>query len=119
MMKRNIAVWILQVVVAAAFLAAGSSKLAGAAPMVQVFEAVGFGQWFRYLTGLLEIGGAILLLIPGLASFGAITLATVGFGAILAHLLLLGGNAVPAIALFIAAASIARLRREQLRVIAA
>jgi hypothetical protein len=32
--------------------------------MVDVFERVGFGQWFRYLIALLELGGAALLLWP-------------------------------------------------------
>ncbi len=29
------------------------------------FEALGFGQWFRYVTGLIEVGGAIALWLPG------------------------------------------------------
>jgi len=48
-----------------AFVAAGSAKLLGAEMMVQTFEAVGVGQWFRYVTGIIEIGGAALLWVRG------------------------------------------------------
>lgn len=57
--------------------------------MVQMFDAIGVGQWFRYVTGGLEVGSAILLLIPGLAGFGAVLLACTMVGAILTHLTVL------------------------------
>ena len=31
--------------------------------MVEMFDKIGLGQWFRYLTGGLEVTGAILLLV--------------------------------------------------------
>src|SRR4051794_31962104 len=31
---------------------------------IESFEKVGLGQWFRYLTGLLEVAGGVGLLIP-------------------------------------------------------
>ena len=40
---------------AAMFLAAGVPKLLGAPVMVQMFNAIGIGQWFRYLTGSIEV----------------------------------------------------------------
>ena len=42
--------------VATAFLAAGAAKLADAAYMVQLFDQIGVGQCFRYVTGV-EIAG--------------------------------------------------------------
>ncbi|MFT4742693.1 MAG: putative oxidoreductase, partial [Yoonia sp.] len=48
-----------------AFVAAGVSKLVGVEVMVQTFEGVGIGQWFRYVTGAIEICGAILLWVNG------------------------------------------------------
>jgi len=52
---RQITLWILSGLVGLAFLWAGGAKLAGAAAMVELFDKVGRGQWFRYLTGLLKM----------------------------------------------------------------
>ena len=41
----------------------GFFKLSGDPRMVGLFDAIGVGQWFRYVTGSLEVLGAILLLI--------------------------------------------------------
>jgi putative oxidoreductase len=86
---KNIALWVVQVLLACAFIAAGEPKLAGAPMMVQVFDTIGAGQWFRYVTGGLEVGSAILLLIPGLAGIASVLLACVMVGAILTHLTVL------------------------------
>jgi putative oxidoreductase len=109
-MKKNVALWVLQIAVAAMFVAAAVPKLAGAPMMVQEFDALGFGQWFRYLTAVLEIGGAALLIVPALAGVGALVLAVVMVGAIVAHVLVLGGTALPAIVLLAATLTIAWLR---------
>jgi uncharacterized membrane protein YphA (DoxX/SURF4 family) len=58
---KTIGFWALKLVLAAFFLFTGGAKLTGLPAMVEVFERVGFGQWFRYLTGILEVGGAALL----------------------------------------------------------
>ena len=86
---KNIGLWVVQVLLACAFVSAGEPKLAGAPMMVQMFDAIGVGQWFRYVTGGLEVGSAILLLIPGLAGPGAVLLACTMVGAILTHLTVL------------------------------
>src|SRR2546422_6439656 len=69
-----IALWGVQAVIAGMFLLAGGSKLAGAAAMVALFDAVGVGQWFRYVTGGIEVVSAVALLVPLLAPFGAVAL---------------------------------------------
>jgi uncharacterized membrane protein YphA (DoxX/SURF4 family) len=74
---KMIALWVLRVVVGLAFLAAGGSKLAGAPAMVAMFAKIGFGQWFRILTGLLEVTAAIGLFIPSYTLYAAATLAVV------------------------------------------
>jgi putative oxidoreductase len=112
-MKKNMTLWVLQIAVAAMFVAAAVPKLAGAPMMVQEFDALGFGQWLRYLTAVLEIGGATLLIVPVLASIGALVLAIVMVGAILAHIAVLGGSALPAMVLLAATLTIAWLRRAQ------
>src|SRR5438105_15215735 len=97
----NIVLWTLQILAAAAFLLAGGSKLAGVAPMVEMFDKIGIGQWFRYLTGGLEVTGAILLLIPTTVMFGGVLLVMTMVGAIATHLFVLGGSPAPAIVLFV------------------
>jgi putative oxidoreductase len=109
----NIIAWVLQVLVALAFLAAGGSKLAGAKPTIDAFDKIGIGQWFRILTGSLELIGAIALLIPRLRFYGAVLLLVVMIGAITAHLTVLGGNPTAAIVLLAFSGTIAYLRRPQ------
>ena len=101
---RTIALWVLRVLLAAAFIAAGGAKLTGAPAMVEMFEKVGVGQWFRIVTGAIEISGAILLLIPRLTFYGAGLLLLVMIGAVTAHLTVLGGNPAPALMLLVLAA---------------
>jgi uncharacterized membrane protein YphA (DoxX/SURF4 family) len=110
----NIALWTLQVLVALAFIAAGAGKLLGSPDMVAVFDAVGIGQWFRYVTGALEVLGALLLVIPGKTAFGAVLLASVMAGAVVAHLTVLPTAPTAPLALFALTALIAWGRRSQL-----
>ena len=81
---------VLKALLGVAFLAAGGAKLAGAPAMVAVFEKLGAGQWFRYVTGVLEIAGAIGLFLPRFTRSAAALLALVMIGAIAAHLIKLG-----------------------------
>jgi len=112
MSKRvNVTLWILQILAALAFLLAGGSKLAGAQQMVDTFEKIGVGQWFRYLTGFLEVTGAIGLLIPRYTFYAAALLATVMIGAVITHLAVLGGSPAPAIVLLLITGAIAYFRR--------
>jgi putative oxidoreductase len=95
-----IALWSLQVGLAALFFFAGGSKLAGAPAMVALFDAIGVGQWFRYVTGLIEVVSAVALLVPALAPFAALLLVSTMAGAIATHLFVVGGSpAVPGVLL--------------------
>jgi len=113
----TIIAWILQILAAAAFLSAGYPKLMGAKMMVDMFDAIGVGQWFRYLTGAIEVGSAILLLLPGRAIFGAILLICTMVGAILTHFLVLHTPPTGPVGLLVLVAIIAWLRWDQLRVL--
>ena len=108
---RLITLWILSGLVALAFLGAGGAKLAGAAAMVELFDKVGRGQRFRYLTGLLEVAGAIGLLIPRYAFYAAGLLAIVMVGAIIAHVTVLGTSPAVPVVLLILSGTIAWLRK--------
>ncbi len=79
--------------------------------MVAMYDKIGVGQWFRYVTGLLEVSGAIALLIPRATFYGAALLAVVMVGAIISHLTILGGSPAAPAFLLLLTATIAYLRR--------
>ena len=97
---RRVTLWALTIVAAGMFLLAGTLKLTGVGMEVQLFAAIGIGQWFRYLTGLIEVASALALFVPSIAVFGALALAATMVGAIATHLFVVGGSpAMPAILL--------------------
>ena len=102
--SKRMGFWALKIVLALVFLAAGGAKLAGAEYMVGIFDKIGIGQWFRIVTGICEVGGGILLLVPRTTFYGAALLTCVMLGAITAHLTVLGGNPTPAVVLLILSA---------------
>jgi putative oxidoreductase len=109
-----IALWVTQIAVAGMFLLAGGLKLTGAPAMVALFGAIGVGQWFRYLTGTIEVVSAVALLVPAFAPFGALVLVPTMIGAIATHLFIVGGSPAPATVLLIGSLGIAWARRGQL-----
>jgi uncharacterized membrane protein YphA (DoxX/SURF4 family) len=109
----NVVLWVLQIAAAGMFLMVGFLKLSGDAQLVGLFEAIGLGQWFRYLTGTLEVAGAILLLIPRTSGLGALMLAGVMVGAVVTHVFIVGGNPWPAIILLVATGLVAWSRRQR------
>ena len=108
----NVALWILQIAAAAMFLMVGYLKLSGNEQQVGLFQAIGIGQWFRYLTGSLEVAGAILLLIPRTSGLGALLLAGVMAGAIITHFFV-GGSPLMAITLLVVTTIVAWRRRQR------
>ncbi|HWO92469.1 MAG TPA: DoxX family protein [Methylomirabilota bacterium] len=108
---RLITLWTLSGLVALTFIGAGGAKLAGAAVMVDLFAKVGLGQWFRYVTGLLEVAAGIGLLMPRSAFYSAVLLALVMAGASTAHLTVLGTSPAAPVALFVLTGIIAYLRK--------
>jgi putative oxidoreductase len=107
----NVTLWVLQILMAALYLMAGTSKLRGVPMMVAQFAQLGVGQWFRYFTGCVEVTGAILLLVPRLCSFGGFLIACTMTGAIVARITVLHGNMVGDAVLLLIAATIAWNRR--------
>ena len=109
----NVVLWVLQIAAAGMFLMVGFLKLSGNAQLVGLFEAIGLGQWFRYLTGSLEVLGAIMLLVPRLSGLGALLLVGVMLGAVPTHLFVVGGSPLPAIILLIVTGVTAWGRRKR------
>jgi putative oxidoreductase len=109
----SVGLWVVRGLLALVFVGAGGAKLYGVPMMVQEFEHIGLGQWFRYLTGALELLGALLILTPSLAAFGALLLIGIMTGAIITHLFVIGGSPVPALVLLVLSAVVAYARRGQ------
>ena len=109
----NWALWAVQLYVAFSFLMAGWAKLSGVPMMVGLFQAIGIGQWFRYVTGSLEIAGAVLVLIPALCGIGGLVLTGVMLGAVATHLFVIGGSPAAAATLLILAILITAGRWER------
>jgi uncharacterized membrane protein YphA (DoxX/SURF4 family) len=111
---KTIGFWLLKILLATLFLFTGGAKLAGLPTMVDVFERVGFGQWLRYFTALLELGGAALLLWPSTTIVGALLLMIVSVGAFLAQLLLLHEDIIHTIVMMLVLGAIVWTHRDQL-----
>ena len=101
----NMALWVLQGLLAAVFVMAAGAKLAGVEVMVKQFDAIGLGQWFRYLTAILEIVAAVLLLIPRRSGYGAVLLMVIMIGAAGAHVFVFKDSPAPPL-VFLALASV-------------
>ncbi len=85
-MRNTIVGWILSGLLAAGFLLAGVPKLLSAPMVVQEFGLLGYPLWFMTLTGVLEVLGAILVLIPRTAFAGALLFVCIMLGALYSHL---------------------------------
>lgn len=83
---KRVMVRLVSIVVAAMFIMAGGSKLAGLPMHVEHFQKWGYPDWFRILIGLVEIAGGAALLIPRQSSFAAAGLAVIMLGAVYTHL---------------------------------
>jgi len=105
----------LRVLLTVAFFGAGAAKLAGVDMMIQTFDLIGWGQWFRYVTGAIEVGCAILLWIPGRQALAAALLGATMVGAVIAHFtVLVAAEGVPAIILGLICAGLIYIHRDQI-----
>ena len=85
MQVRNIIAWVLQVVVALAFLKAGSDKLLHLDGTMQMFSGLGLPGWFGGFIGAAEVLGAIGLLVPRTTRLAALGLIIILLGALTMH----------------------------------
>lgn len=107
----NVVLWVLQALLAAYFVYSGFLLFGD--DFVRKFDEIGFGQWLRYLTGVLEIAGAIGLLIPRLSGLAALGLVGVMAGAVGTELFLVAkGDAVLPAILLVLSAVVAWFRRD-------
>ena len=86
----DILVWSLQGLLAAAFLMAGLGKVMGSQMHIEGFTKWRLPQWFRIVTGLVEVVAAALLIIgywqEDLILYGALLIVATGIGGTLTHI---------------------------------
>lgn len=109
--------WGLQAMLAFLFAIAGTLKLSGNPEIVDNFDRIGAGPWLRNLTGVLEIAGAIGLLIPLLSGAAAVGLAMVTAGATATHLFILGDDPWLPVGYFVLSALVAWGRRAETKML--
>ena len=106
---RLITTWILRVLLGVIFLGIGIEKLTGTMGTIPFFDAIGWGQWFRYASGVLDTAGALLVFAPRWTSLGALIITcTVGLGTFLCFTKALYNPIFP-LAMTLLAATLARL----------
>jgi uncharacterized membrane protein YphA (DoxX/SURF4 family) len=112
--RPDVVTWTVRVLVALVFLYEGLDKFGARRLWIRVFAEIGIGQWFRYATGMVEVIGAVLLLVPRATIVAVTMLLCTLVGAFLAHIFIIGigipHTAVVAV-LFAAVAAIGWRRR--------
>lgn len=84
---------------------------------IGIFAQIGLGQWFRYFTGAVEIGGAILYFPTWTCPIGTAILGCTMLGAVIVRITVLhnfGAWIIPAILLFAVVAIASRRPDEPL-----
>ena len=111
---QTIVLWVLRILMALVFLATGLFKLTGQPLSIATFDAIGLGQWFRYVTGVMETAGAILVVVPRVSAFGAVLLFCVSVGAFVAAISVLHIDFIHTIVLAVITGYLIYAQRQQL-----
>jgi len=89
---KTVGLWIPVALLLFIFLPQGWSKFSDSSGWAVAFRHWGYPDWFRVTIGVLEIGGALLLLWPRTAAIGAALIVCVMLGGMATHLLKDGGR---------------------------
>lgn len=85
-MKWKITDWLLRSLIALAFIAASLGKLTSTPGVLERFATYGFPRGFHLLIGVVEMAGAILLLVPKTRLYAIYILTAIVAGAAATHL---------------------------------
>jgi uncharacterized membrane protein YphA (DoxX/SURF4 family) len=93
--RNLIGYWVIRVGVAAVFVIFGAEKFSDDASShwVRLFHEIGWGDRFRYFTGVVEVLGGLLVLIPRTALIGVALLIMTMAGAVIIVACVLGRHA--------------------------
>lgn len=83
--RNSVGDWAIRIGVGIAYILFGLEKFSSdpGSHWVKLFGEIGAGDWFRYLTGVIEIVGGLLVIIPQTAVIGVTILALTMAGAVL------------------------------------
>jgi putative oxidoreductase len=110
----NITTWVFQILLGVFIIgASGTPKLLGVESAAEGFDRIGWGDWFMYLIGALEIAGGVGLLVPRVAGLAAIGLSLLMVGAAIFNVALLDYPVITPLILLVLFAGIAWVRRYQ------
>ena len=84
-MVKRIGTWTLQALLGTLFVVLGVAKF-GDPSWARKFAGWGYPDGFYMAVGVLEIAGGLMVLVPRVASYGALVIVTVMVGAALTHL---------------------------------
>ena len=101
---RNIAAWILQVVLGLAFIASGLKKFTDLAGTTSMFSSMGLPAFMVYLVAGGEVLGGVGLLVPRFVRPAALGLMVIMLGAVVMHIAKIPGGlakGVPAVVLLL------------------
>ncbi|WP_328401911.1 DoxX family protein [Streptomyces sp. NBC_00390] len=113
--RTDVAVRALQILLALFFaVASAAPKLVAHSSATESFDRIGYGDWYMYLVGALELAGAIALVIPVLSGLSALALMGLMIGAFLTQVVVFDGQyAVTPVVFFVLLAVVARVRRRR------
>lgn len=85
----NVIAVVIEILLGLAFLMSGLSKVTGSKMQVEGFVKYGYPQWFRIVTGLLQIIGAAGMIMgiwnEDIGAWAGIGLGVIMLGAVLTH----------------------------------
>ena len=67
--------WILRGAIALVFVYEGIDKFGADSGWIRLFDQIGLGEWFRYFTGVVEVAGGVLVIMPWTVTAGLALLA--------------------------------------------
>ena len=111
---KRVAEWVLSGLLALMFLFAGGFKLSGAQTAIDNFAKWGYPDWFRVVTGVIEVTAAVLVLVPRMSFYGAALMVATMVGAVLTHATHAETRNIPVpLLLLVLAATLVCLRRPE------